>query len=84
MLGGEKAKVNALFVNQKAGSDMYSGCIFSRRLNYSLDYYFLINGEHIRYLIEFSMRNFCVSEKLYINDGLMMERMGTNAKSYFL
>lgn len=76
-----KYLLDALFVNQNAGSDMYV-CVFSEMKSYSLEYYFLINGEHIRYFIEIGVQKPCILEKLYIDDRLMMERMGTNAKSY--
>lgn len=79
-----KYLLDALFANQNAYQNVYFGCIFSKKLSYSLDYYFLINGEHIRYFIEFSTQKSYIFEKLYIEDRLIMERMGTNAKSYIV
>lgn len=78
-----KYLLDAMFVNQNINSRMYR-CIFSEKQNYAIDYYFLINGEQIRYYIEISMPKFSISEKLYIDEKLMMERMGSNAKSYIV
>lgn len=78
-----KYLLDAMFVNQNVNSRMYR-CIFTEKQSYSLDYYFLINGEHIRYFIEINIPKFSISEKLYIGEKLMMERMGANAKSYIV
>lgn len=76
-----KYLLDALFTNQNFNSRMYK-CLFSSKNSFSLDYYFLIDSSHIRYFIEVDLSKFNITEKLFLDDQIKMERMGTTAKSY--
>jgi AAA15 family ATPase/GTPase len=49
---------------------------------FSLDYYFLINDQEIRYLIKNDVDEKVICEKLFVDGKLKLERMGLTAKSY--
>ena len=57
-------------------------CMFGDNPCYSLEYDFLIEKKNIHYSFEVDTRKNMISEKLYLEDKLMMERMGLSAKSY--
>lgn len=64
--------------------DLHSGvfrCMFGKRKPYSIEYEFLIDKKVVRYYFEVSRKD-SISEKLYLDEKLMLERMGLDAKSY--
>ena len=75
-----KYLLDSMFLNQNMNAKVYR-CIFSEKRSYFLDYYFLINNEHIRYFIKIDDK-FNITEKLFIDNKLKMERIGLSAKSY--
>lgn len=76
-----KLLLDFLFLERNVNSGMFK-CLFSKDMKYSIDYYFLIEGSHIRYYFEIDIEKNMICEKLYVDDDLKMERMGTSAKSY--
>ena len=76
-----KLLLDFLFRERDVNSGMFR-CMFGQESSYSIDYYFVIGGKKIRYFFEFDTRNQFISEKLYLDETVMMERMGTAAKSY--
>jgi len=57
-------------------------CLFSGIPDFSLDYYFKIDDKEIRYYFEFDVKKTILSEKLYVDGKVLLERMGITAKSY--
>ncbi|MCM1246124.1 MAG: AAA family ATPase [Roseburia sp.] len=76
-----KLLLDFLFLERNVNSGMFK-CLFSKNMKYSIDYYFLIEGSHIRYYFEMALEKNMICEKLYVDDDLKMERIGTSAKSY--
>lgn len=70
-----KYLLDSMFLNQNMNAKVYR-CIFSEKRSY-----FLINNEHIRYFIKIDDK-FNITEKLFIDNKLKMERIGLSAKSY--
>lgn len=62
--------------------NIYYLCFFSVKPSFSLDYYFRIEDKEIRYFIEFNVAEKILSEKLYIDNIIQVERLGPTAKSY--
>jgi len=60
----------------------FNVCFFSGNPVFSLDYYFRIDGKEVRYFFEFDVITKILSEKLFIDNKVLLERMGTTAKSY--
>lgn len=56
--------------------------MYTKGTNFSLTYLFNIDGEEIKYFIEFES-NSINSEKLFINNELKLERIGKNGNTYF-
>lgn len=73
--------LDLLFMEKDVNSGTFS-CLFSNKSTFSLDYYFKINDKEIRYFFEFDENKTMLSEKLFIDYKLLLERMGVNAKSY--
>lgn len=57
-------------------------CLFTDEQRYEIEYYFQINEQCIQYLIEVDFKKSILVEKLYIDDVLKLERLGSTAKSY--
>lgn len=57
-------------------------CVFGERRQYSVEYEFVIENEVIRYSFEADTEKELISEKLYLDDKMMLDRMGFSAKSY--
>lgn len=57
-------------------------CMFGGSSCYSLSYEFLIEGQKVQYAFEVDVQKNMISEKLSLDDKLMMVRMGLSAKSY--
>ena len=57
-------------------------CVFGKRRQYSVEYEFVIENEVIRYSFEVDTEIELISEKLYLDDRMLLDRMGFSAKSY--
>lgn len=57
-------------------------CVFGERRQYSVEYEFIIENEVIRYSFEVDTEKELISEKLYLDDKMLLDRMGFSAKSY--
>lgn len=57
-------------------------CVFGERRQYSVEYEFIIENEMIRYSFEVDTEKELISEKLYLDDKMLLDRMGFSAKSY--
>lgn len=57
-------------------------CVFGERRQYSVEYEFIIENEVIRYSFEVDTEKELISEKLYLGDRMLLDRMGFSAKSY--
>ena len=78
---GVKLLLDFLFLERNMNSGIFV-CMFGDNPCYSLEYDFLIEKKNIHYSFEVDTRKNMISEKLYLEDKLMMERMGLSAKSY--
>ena len=78
---GVKLLLDFLFLERNMNSGIFD-CMFGDNPCYSLEYDFLIEKKNIHYSFEVDTRKNMISEKLYLEDKLMMERMGLSAKSY--
>lgn len=59
-------------------------CVFGERRQYSVEYEFIIENEVIRYSFEVDTEKELISEKLYLDDKMLLDRMGISAKSYIV
>ena len=57
-------------------------CVFGERRQYSVEYEFIIENEVIMYSFEVDTEKELISEKLYLDDKMLLNRMGFFAKSY--
>lgn len=57
-------------------------CVFGERRHYYVEYEFIIENEVIRYSFEVDTEKELISEKLYLDDKMLLDRMGISAKSY--
>lgn len=78
---GIKLLLDFLFSERNVNSGIFL-CMFGKSRSYSLAYEFLIDQKNIHYSFEVDTLKSMISEKLYIDDKLMLERMGLSAKSY--
>ena len=78
---GVKLLLDFLFLERNMNSGIFV-CMFGDNPCYALEYDFLIDKKNIHYSFEVDTRKNMISEKLYLEDKLMMERMGLSAKSY--
>lgn len=78
---GIKLLLDFLFSERNLNSGIFI-CMFGERPRYSLAYEFLIDKETIHYSFEVDPRKSMISEKLYVGNKLMMERMGLSARSH--
>lgn len=78
---GIRLLLDFLFADRNVNSVMFR-CMFGSDAAYSLDYYFVIDGSSVRYFIEVDVRKNVIAEKIYIDNKVMLERLGTSAKSY--
>ena len=80
---GVKLLLDFLFSERNLNSGIFL-CMFGNRNRscYSLTYEFLIEKKIVKYSFEVDVRKNMISEKLWLDDALMLERMGLSAKSY--
>jgi AAA15 family ATPase/GTPase len=76
-----KLLLDLLFMEREINSGLLP-CLFSDSHEFSIDYYFKIEGKQILYQIKNNPVKSIIYEKLYIDDNLLLERMGLTAKSY--
>lgn len=76
-----KLLLDLLFREREFNSGLFR-CLFSDNPEFSIDYYFKVEGKQIRYLIKNNLEKSIITEKLYMDDQLLLERMGLIAKSY--
>ena len=78
---GVKLLLDFLFSERNLNSGIFL-CMFGDSSRYSLSYEFLIEKKTVKYSFEVDASKNMISEKLYLDDRLMLERMGLSAKSY--
>ena len=78
---GVKLLLDFLFSERNLNSGIFR-CIFGDSPCHSISYEFLIQNRSIRYSFEVDAGKSMISEKLFVDDKLMLERMGLSAKSY--
>ncbi len=78
-----KLLLDLLFVERDVVTEMLL-CLFGEKQEFSIDYYFKIEGKQISYKITNDVLNNILYEKLYIDENLILERMGLTAKSYIV
>lgn len=78
---GVKLLLDFLFSERNLNSGIFL-CMFGNSSCYSLSYEFVIMSSTIKYSFEVDTKKSMISEKLYIDERLMLERMGQSAKSY--
>lgn len=76
-----KLLLDFLFSERNLNSGIFI-CMFGEHPCYSLSYDFLIEKKNIHYSFEVDAGKSMISEKLYVDNKLMLERMGLSAKSY--
>lgn len=78
---GVKLLLDFLFSERNLNSGIFL-CMFGDSPRYSLSYEFLIEKKTVKYSFEVDASKNMISEKLWLDDALMLERMGLSAKSY--
>ena len=78
---GVKLLLDFLFSERNLNSGIFL-CMFGDSPRYSLSYEFLIEGKTVKYSFEVDASKNMIFEKLWLDDALMLERMGLSAKSY--
>lgn len=76
-----KLLLDFLFSERNLNSGMFL-CMFGDSPSYSLAYDFLIRNHSVHYCFDVDTRKNMITEKLLLDDQLMLERMGVSAKSY--
>ena len=78
---GVKLLLDFLFSERNLNSGIFL-CMFGDSTRYSLSYEFLIEKKTVKYSFEVDASKNMISEKLWLDDVLMLERMGLSARSY--
>lgn len=78
---GVKLLLDFLFSERNLNSGIFL-CMFGDSPRYSLSYEFLIEKKTVKYSLEVDASKNMISEKLWLDDTLMLERMGLSARSY--
>ena len=76
-----KLLLDLLFSERSINSGMFK-CMFGTGYSYSLVYDFLIDTKKVKYAIEVDTRKVGITEKLYVEDQRLLDRIGVSAKSY--
>lgn len=76
-----KLLLDLLFSERNINSGMFL-CMFGDTNKYSLSYEFLIENKTISYSFEVDVSKKMISESLYIDNEILLQRMGLSAKSY--
>lgn len=78
---GVKLLLDFLFSERNLNSGILL-CMFGDSPRYALSYEFLIEEKTVKYFFEMDASKNMISEKLWLDNTLMLERMGLSAKSY--
>lgn len=78
---GVKLLLDFLFSERNLNSGILL-CMFGDSPRYALSYEFLIEEKTVKYFFEMDVSKNMISEKLWLDNTLMLERMGLSAKSY--
>lgn len=70
-----------LFSERNLNSGIFL-CMFGNGSCYSLSYEFLIEGKTVKYSFDVDTKKKMISERLFLDDTLMLDRIGSSAKSY--
>lgn len=76
-----KLLLDFLFSERNLNSGIFL-CMFGNNLRYSLSYEFLIEKKTVKYSFEVDAGKNMISEKLWLDEVLILERIGLSAKSY--
>ncbi len=72
--------LDLLFRERRINLGAYK-CLFSKRDTMNLNYAFKIKGSQIVYQIEYDTKNRMLSEKLLVNEEMLLERIGETTRS---
>ena len=78
-----KLLLDFLFLEKNINSGIFR-CLFGEKNFYSLEYEFLIEKKTIKYSFEVDAAKNIITENLYLDGTHMLERMGTNARSFIV
>ena len=78
---GVKLLLDFLFLERGLNTGIFP-CMFGDNTYFSLSYEFLVQGKKIEYYLEVNTKKNIITEKLWLDDALLLDRMGTSAKSY--
>ncbi len=78
-----KLLLDFLFSERSLNSGIFP-CLFGDSARYCLSYEFLLEKKTVKYSFEVDVSKNMISEKLYLDEALMLERMGLSAKSYIV
>lgn len=78
-----KLLLDFLFSERNLNSGIFP-CLFGDSARYCLSYEFLLEKKTVKYSFEVDVSKNMISEKLYLDETLMLERMGLSAKSYIV
>lgn len=76
-----KLLIDLLFLERNINSGIYL-CMFANHTSYSIEYEFKISNHLVKYVFGVEGKKSSITEHLYLDDTLLMERMGLSAKSY--
>lgn len=76
-----KLLIDLLFLERNINSGIYL-CMFANHTSYSIEYEFKVSSHLVRYVFGVEGKKSSITEHLYLDDTLLMERMGLSAKSY--
>jgi len=75
-----KLLLDLLFKEKEINTRLYS-CLFSNKEEFSLEYHFIIDEKEIKYYIKYNPALKILTEKLYVENKLLLKRTGLTAKS---
>lgn len=76
-----KLLLDLLFLERSINSGMYL-CMFGQSTKYSIEYEFKIQDHCIRYSFSVEEKKSLITERLQLDDSVLMERMGLSAQSH--
>lgn len=76
-----KLLLDLLFSERRINLGIYR-CLFSEREDIYLAYEFNIESSKIEYQIEYNTKARCLTEKLFLDSKVLLERIGESGKSY--
>lgn len=76
-----KLLLDMMFMEKNINSGIYK-CIFNPDPKYSLDYYFRISGISVQYEFIVDTNKNIISERLFVDKKLLLDRLGNTARVY--